>query len=315
MLKPQVQQFLHALAAAGRKPPHEGTPAEARASASARCAMIGPGVPVARVEQLSIPTASGAIEARLFVPDGRLQSLILYFHGGGWVTGALDDCDALSRQIARESRSAVLAVDYRLAPEHPFPTAVDDAYAAFEWGAAHRAGLLGGELPLVLLGDSAGGNLAAVTALRARDWHGPDIALQILVYPITDADFETASYREFAEGPYLARETMKWFWDQYLPDASLRSLVAAAPLRAARFDGLPPAVVLTAELDPLRDDGEAYAVALKQGGVRVSFHRFEGTVHGFFSMLNVLDDALEAIRLIAGEMDRLFASRAEARNA
>jgi acetyl esterase len=271
---------------------------------------------MARVADHVITGGTDRIGARLFVPPGAdLLSLIVYFHGGGWVIGGLDDFDALSRQIALECRSAVLLVDYRLAPEHRFPAAVDDAYAAFEWAAQNRASLLGGELPLVLLGDSAGGNLAAVTALRARDWGGPQIALQALVYPVTSASFETASYREFADGPFLTRESMKWFWNHYVPDADDRRLVAASPLRAARFDGLPPAIVMTAELDPLRDEGEAYAVALKQGGVPVTFRRFDGTIHSFFTMLKILDDSLEAIRYLAAEMERILAHRGEARAA
>jgi acetyl esterase len=319
MLKPQVQQYLDQLAAAGRKPPHEGTPEEAREGAAARRKIIGPGVAVARVEDLSIPIANEpktkSIKARLFAPEGELRALILYFHGGGWVIGTLEDSDAVCRQLAHETRSAVIAVDYRLAPEHRFPAAADDAYTALEWAAAHHQKLLGRQLPLVLMGESAGGNLAAVTTLRARDWNGPAIALQVLVYPVTDANFETSSYREFADGPFLTRDSMKWFWDQYLPDTDMRSLVAASPLRAARFDGLPPAIVLTAEVDPLRDEGESYAVALKQGGVKVSFRRFDGTIHSFFGMLNILDDALEAIRFIAAEMERLVAHSTAARAA
>jgi acetyl esterase len=312
LLKPQVRQYLEGLAAAGRRPPQEGTPEEAREGAAARRKLVGAGVPVARAEDLGIPVGHDAIGARLYVPEGvqasELRALILYFHGGGWVIGTLDDNDAVCRQLAHEARSAVLAVDYRLAPEHRFPAAVDDAYAALEFAAAEQRRLLGRELPIVLMGESAGGNLAAVTALRARDWSGPAVALQVLVYPVTDANFETGSYREFADGPFLTRDSMKWFWDQYVPDPDLRRLVAASPLRAARFDGLPPAIVITAEIDPLRDDGEAYAVALKQGGVKVCFRRFDGTIHSFFGLLNILDDALEAIRFVAAEMERFLAS-------
>jgi acetyl esterase len=303
-LKPQVQTFLDMLQASGRKPPHLSTPAESRAAAVARRALMGTGPELKQVEDKDIPAPHGTVKARLFVPEGELLSLILYFHGGGWVIGALDDFDAMARQLAIEAQSAVLLVDYRLAPENRFPAAAEDAWAALEWSSANLAQLVGAPLPIVMAGDSAGGNLAAGATLRARDAGGPGVALQVLIYPVTDTNFETASYHKYADGPFLTRDSMIWFWDQYAPDHTVRGNPLASPLRARSFRGLPPAVILTAEYDPLTDEVAAYADALRKADVHVTHRHFAGTIHGFFTMFRILDDSLDAVRFVGGAVRR-----------
>jgi acetyl esterase len=315
-LKPDVVKFLDALKAMGRKPPIEGTPEESRQASKARRAIVGPGVAVARVENISIPTPSGAIRARFFVPAGELRSLIVYIHGGGWVIGELDDFDAFARELATQAKAAVLLVEYRLAPEKQFPTQVEDCWAALQWAAQQAPKLLGRTLPLVVAGDSAGGNLATVCALRARDRAQdrttPRIDLQVLVYPVTDADFDTPSYNTYEDGPFLTRETMKWFWNHYLPDAKARQNPEASPLRAPSLAGLPPALVLYAEYDPLRSEVEAYAEAMKRAGVTVTMRRFDGTIHSFFTMFRILDDSISGIAAVANEIKKRFGGKSAA---
>jgi acetyl esterase len=212
----------------------------------------------------AIPTASGAA--------------LVYFHGGGWVLGSVITAHGVCAALAHESRYTVVSVDYRLAPEHPFPAAVEDAWAATTWVHKHGAEL-GAPGPLAVGGDSAGGNLAAVMALRARD-RGLPLAFQLLVYPVMDADLDTTSYPENAQGYWLTRAGMAWFWDQYLPDGD-RFHPDASPLRAEDVSGTPPALVITAEYDPLRDEGEAYARRLEEAGVPVTLSRYDGLIHAF----------------------------------
>jgi acetyl esterase len=216
----------------------------------------------------------------------------VYYHGGGWVIGSVDDWDAVCRALAVAAGARVVSVEYRLAPEHRFPAAADDAYDALVW----VAGNLAAGTPLVVAGDSAGGNLAAVTALRARDEHGPELALQILVYPVADHDFTTASYEQYADaGLILNRQEMVWFWDHYVPDPAERSHPYASPLRAEDLSGLPPAHVVIAEYDPLRDEGLAYAARLEAAGVPVTVKRYDDQIHAFFALVNVMDDASHAV--------------------
>ncbi len=280
-----TRTFLEQMAAAGGKPLHEGTPAEARALGPAIAAMAGPGPEMARIEQHQVPVAGGTIPVRVLVPFEHPRGVIVFYHGGGWVIGSIDEYDTLGRKLAERTSCAVAMVGYRLAPEHRYPVAVDDSYAALEWVAKRIGEIAGREVPLVVAGDSAGGNLAAVMALRARDQGGPKISLQVLVYPVTDADFSRPSYVDPANALLLTREGMVWFWDHYVPDASRRAEPDASPLRAASLAGLPPAVVLTAEHDVLCDEGEAYAKRLAEAGVAVDQKRYAGQTHGFFSML------------------------------
>lgn len=278
--------FLQQLAAAGGKPLHECTPEEARALGSALADLAGPAPEMARVEEHLVEAADGVVPVRVLVPLEPARGVIVYYHGGGWVLGTINEYDTMARKLAERTSCAVVLVEYRLAPEHRYPTAVDDSYAALEWTGRRLSSIAGREdVPLIVAGDSAGGNLAAVMALRARDRGGPPIALQVLIYPVTDADFDRSSYTDAENQLLLTREAMIWFWDHYLPDASRRIEPDASPLRAFDVGGLPQAVVLTAEHDVLRDEGEAYAERLAAAGVPVDFKRYAGQMHGFFTML------------------------------
>ncbi len=280
-----TQMLLEQMAAAGGKPLHEGTPEEARALGAGMAEMAGPGPEMGRVENHEIPVPGGAVPVRVLVPVQPARGVIVYYHGGGWVIGAIDEFDSLARKLAERTSCAVVLVDYRLAPEHRYPTAVDDSYAALQWVAANVTDFVGKDVPLFVAGDSAGGNLAAVVAQRARDRGGPSIDLQILIYPVTDADFERPSYTDAENQLLLTKEGMVWFWDHYAPDVNSRSEADASPLRAADLSGLPPAVILTAEHDVLRDEGEEYARRLEQAGVAVNFKRYAGQTHAFFTLL------------------------------
>ena len=282
-----TKRILEELAASGAKPLHESTPEEARELSASLAAMAGPAPRMARAEDPTVTAADGhAVPIRVLVPPQGARGVIVYFHGGGWVIGSIDEYDTLARKLAERTSCAVVLVDYRLAPEHRYPTAVDDSYAALEWVAAHVADIAGrADVPLIVAGDSAGGNLAAVMAQRARDRGGPDIALQVLVYPVTDADFDRPSYLDPDNQLLLTHEAMVWFWDHYVPDAAQRHQPDASPLRAESLAGLPPAVVLTAEHDVLRDEGEDYAERLREAGVAVDARRHEGQTHGFFTIL------------------------------
>ncbi|WP_028062398.1 alpha/beta hydrolase [Solirubrobacter soli] len=227
------------------------------------------------------------------VPHGESRALIVFFHGGGWVAGAPGEIETLGQVLADRARCTVVLPGYRLAPEHPFPAAVEDAVAAVRWAAERAAGL-----PLIVAGDSAGGNLAAVVAQRTD---GPAIALQVLIEPVTDTDTETASYLDPENQLVVTRELMQWFLGHYAPDPTL------APLRAPNLAGAPPAVVLTAEHDVLRDEGEAYVARLREAGVDVSHKRFEGQMHGFFGMIGVLPGSAAGLEYVVDAIDRYCA--------
>jgi acetyl esterase len=281
-----TRAILDQLATAGGKPLHEGTPEEARALGKAFAELAGPAPAMARADDHDVPVPGGVIPVRVLVPTQVARGVIVYFHGGGWVIGSVDEFDTMARKLAERTSCAVVLVDYRLAPEHRYPTAVDDSYAALEWTAARLTEITGrDDVPLIVAGDSAGGNLAAVMALRARDAGGPRIALQVLIYPVTDADFDRPSYVDPENQLILTRDAMVWFWDHYAPGADRRAEPDASPLRAGDLAGLPPAVVMTAEYDVLRDEGEAYADRLKDAGVPVEFKRHAGQMHGFFTFL------------------------------
>lgn len=239
-----------------------------------------------RVESREIPGPGGPLPIRIYRPDGPGPfGALVSCHGGGWVTGKLDSDEHKNHQLARLSGCAIVSVGYRLAPEHPFPAGAEDAYAATAWVAANAAalGLDAGRLGVG--GSSSGGNLAAAVTLMARDRGGPALAFQLLVYPVCDADFERVSYRENGEGKVVSREQMQWFWDQYAPAPIDRGNAYLAPLRAPSLVGLPPALILTAEYDPLRDEGETYAQRLRSAGVAATSIRYDGCVHGFIALL------------------------------
>ncbi len=228
------------------------------------------------------------------VPAGK--GALVYFHGGGWVLGDLDSHDAICRRLSGGAGVTVIAVDYRLAPETPFPGPLQDCYVATRW-VAHNAEELGIDPQCIAVGgDSAGGNLAAAVALLARNEAWPTIRFQLLIYPVTDARFDTASYRDNASGYLLTRDSMMWFWDHYVPNIEDRAQALVSPLRADSHTGLPAALVLTAEYDPLRDEGEAYANALESAGVPVQHTRYSGLIHGFFGMYETVPASRPAIR-------------------
>ena len=254
---------------------------------------------VAKVENRTVPGAAGPIPVRVYTPrvsgkPGPLPGLV-FFHGGGFVLCNLDTHDGICRAIANAAGCVVVSVDYRLAPEHPYPAAPDDCYAATQWVAKNGAELDIDVSRLAIGGDSAGGNLTAVTALIARDRGGPPLRFQLLIYPVTDCTFDTASYRENAEGYFLTTGMMRWFWDKYLANPKQGGEGYASPLRAVNVANLPPGLCITAGYDPLRDEGEAYAARLREAGVDVRTSRYAGMFHGFLSMTAQLDKAREAV--------------------
>jgi acetyl esterase len=228
----------------------------------------------------------------------------VYYHGGGWVIGNIDEYDNLGRRLANRLGAAVVLVNYRKAPEHPYPVAAQDSWAALQWAAAHMGEIAGGEVPLIVMGDSAGGNLSAVMAQRARREGGPQLARQVLIYPVTDADLDNDTYTDPENQLLLTRESMVWFWDHYAPDPASRRNPDASPLQAADADlaGLAPAVVLTAEHDVLRAEGEAYADRLRAAGVPTQARRFPGQMHGFFSMVGVLPGSAAGLDYVAEQL-------------
>ena len=261
--------------------------------------MLSAGTYVTPVESTTDCDLAG-VPCRVYRPDDGpdLLPVLVWFHGGGWVLGGLDTADATARALARASGHVVVSVGYRLAPEHPFPAALDDAWSVTSWLAAGGATTLNGDVTrLSVGGDSAGGNLAAVCALRARD-AGVTLSRQVLVYPVTDLAHESASYSENGEGCLLTADTMRWFISQYAPEAR-RTEWQVSPLRAPRLDGVAPAYVLTAGFDPLRDEGDAYAVRLRDAGVTVEHDQVVGAIHAFLELSAVTPLAAQAIDRIA----------------
>ncbi|PYM22860.1 MAG: acetyl hydrolase [Candidatus Rokuibacteriota bacterium] len=263
---------------------------------------------IGMVRDLTADGPLGPIPLRVYRPAGVPAStplaVLVFFHGGGWVIGDLETHDVLCRQLTAGSGVSVVSVDYRLAPEHKFPAAVDDAWAATRWVVAHAGELAVDASRLAVGGDSAGGNLAAVVALLARDKGAPAIAVQVLIYPVTDLVGETRSYRDFAEGYLLTREGMRWFIAHYLTAEAEAADWRASPIRAQSLAGLPAALIVTAGFDPLRDEGEAYAERLRDAGVRVDSVCYGGMIHGFVPMGRLLDTAGRAISLIAGSLSQ-----------
>ena len=278
-------RFLKQLAEGGGKPLHESTPDEARVYLSELAELAGPAPEMQRVEDRTIDGPDARAILRILVPVENPIGVLVYYHGGGWVLGSIDDYDTVARKLAERTSCAVVLVEYRLAPEHRYPAAVDDSYAALEWVGQHVKYIAGREVPLIVVGDSAGGNLAAVMAIRARDRNGPSIALQVLIYPATDSKFDRPSYVDPENQLLLTRDGVIWFWDHYVPDPSRRAEPDASPLQTENLSGLPPAVILTAEHDVLRDEGEAYAARLQEANVKTDLHRYASQMHGFFTLL------------------------------
>ena len=308
---PQIQQVIDALAASEFGPVHGLTPTQAREQYErmVQARGIAP-APVGAVVDRANEGADGDLPVRIYRPDadaGDLPALI-YYHGGGHVIGNLDTHDAVARNLCNGAGCVVVSVDYRLAPEHKFPAAAEDAFAAVQWCAAHGPEIGIDSRRMAVGGDSAGGNLAAVAALMARDAGGPAIRLQVLVYPVTDYACDTQSYRTYADGyGMLDARSMRWFRDHYLGGEADRLDWRAAPLRAADLSGLPPALVLTAQCDVLHDEGEAYARRLQSAGVEVDHRDCEGMIHGFFTMAPMVDGAVRAQALVCDAMTHAFA--------
>ena len=255
-----------------------------------------PPAPVTEVVERTVPGPAGEIPIRIYVPGGAAPfPVVTYFHGGGFVLGSLDTHDRICRRLCRASETLVVSVDYRLAPEHRFPAALDDCMAVTAWLADHAGDLRGDRDRIAVAGDSAGGNFAAAVALASRADDGPGLAAQVLLYPVIDAACATPSFVQNAEGYLLSASAMRWFWAEYLgPDGDPDSGYVSV-LRAPDLSGLPPALVITAEFDPLRDEGEAYAEHLRAAGNDVTVHRYDGMIHGFAGMDDVVDEADAAI--------------------
>jgi len=307
-LHPKVQALLTAQRLSGAPPMHALTPEQARADMRAQVpAVSGTLAAVARVDDRTVPGAAATLPVRIYTPQGTGPFPgIVYFHGGGFVIGDLETHDPLCRQISARTGAVVCAVDYRRAPEHPFPAAADDALAAARWFMAHAADAGVDRDRLFVMGDSAGGTLATVTALAVRDQLGPHLRGQILVYPITDhVDAGAASYTEFADGYGLTRDGMRWFLRHYAANPHDATDPRVCPVRMPTLRGLPPAFVVTAEYDVLRDEGERYAERLREDGVDVTFERAAGLHHGFIRLFGLLEEPGQWLDRIAAWMRRV----------
>ena len=304
--------FLAQLAGMGGPGLHEMEPEEARLVGGQISQAFPPGPDMASVREESVAGADGAaFRVRVLSPSDHPRAVIVYYHGGGWVLGDIDQYDTLGRQLAALTGAAVILVDYRKAPEHRYPAAAHDAWEALNWADKNMAAIAGQRVPIIVAGDSAGGNLAAVVAQRAKAESGPAISLQILVYPVTDAAMDTASYADPDNQLLLNAPLMEWFWDHYVPDKDDRLAPDASPARAADLSNLPPALVVTAEYDVLRDEAEAYGEALRDAGVPVTMKRFERQMHNFFAMPGLLPAAATALEYVGQQIDRHLSKTSE----
>jgi acetyl esterase len=304
-LDPQAREVMNYLTGLDLPEIDRISPSEARREYRDTRAALRPLAPdLFEVRDLVAEGSAGAISLRLYRPDEGVLPALVYFHGGGWVVGDLETHDVVCRQIALQARAVVIAVDYRLAPEHPFPAAVEDAWSATTWVAAHAAELGIDAKRLAVGGDSAGGGLAAVVALMARDSRKLRLTLQVLVYPVTDLRAESASYSNYAEGYFLTRAAMQWYIAQYAPTPLAIEDWRASPLRAPWVHGVAPALIIAAELDPLCDEGEAYARRLQGARVPVEYQRLDGMIHGFLTMGGRIDAANRAVSIIANALKR-----------
>jgi acetyl esterase len=262
--------------------------------------------PVAQIHDFVIPGEAGDIACRLYRAEGETLPAVVYFFGGGWSLGTLDTSDAVCRMITNRAKCASIAVSYRLAPEHKFPAAVEDCYRGTAWVAEHAEELGIDPGRIAVAGDSSGGNLAAAVTLLARERGNPTLIHQLLVYPNTDAAANTASMRDITDEHFFNINAIKWYWGMYLGSPEDGNNPLASPLRAADLSGLPPATVITAELDPLRDESEFYAKKLAEAGVPAEIIRYDGMMHGFFTMVGILDTATEAVATAASRLAFAF---------
>jgi acetyl esterase len=310
-LDPQVKDFLDRLAAAKLPPIQEQTIAEARAQMDLSTRFLGQPPRVAKVRDRMLPGPGGSLRARIITPagvdPGPLAALV-YFHGGGWVLGNLDSHEGICRALANAAGVIVVSIDYRLAPEHRFPAAAEDACFATTWVAEHAEEIGADPGKIAVAGDSAGGNLAAVGCLMSRDRGKPMPKFQVLLYPITDYNVQNSSYSEYAEGFFLSRAEMEWYWDQYVEQPRMRSNPYVSPCRADDLGGLPPALVITAEYDVLRDEGEQYARLLQNAKVPVTLSRYDGLIHGFVRRYPFFDRGRQAIEEISRDLQTALSS-------
>lgn len=305
-LDPQVQALLDQMAAQGLPPMSQLQPQEARAAMANLAALGRYPDERAETEDKTIPGPGGDIPLRIYRPNAdQPLPILVYFHGGGWVIGNIESHDTTCQQLATLVPAVVVSVDYRLAPEHRYPAAVEDCVAATAWAHEHASELGADPSRLAVGGDSAGGNLAAVVSLKARDAGGPPICFQLLIYPATDLTRSSASHVENGEGYLLTTDSMDWFLDHYVPEADRKS-PDASPLFADTLAGLPPALVITAEFDPLRDEGEAYAERLRESGVEAKASRYDGMIHAFYGMDLLLPQATRALEESAAALRQAF---------
>lgn len=311
-LDPQMKLLLDAINAPGAFFLRAETPEQARAKLQALFESDTTPLPeIYRTEDRRIPGPAGEIPIRIYTPAAQPSlGILVYIHGGGWVLGDLDGYDRTCRKLANAAGCLVIALQYRLAPEHKFPAGVEDCYAAVKW-VADNAESLGGHVDRVAVGgDSAGGNLSAAVAMMARDRGGPAIRFQLLVYPVTDAALDTPSQKEFAfDGFVLSRTDMEWFWNHYLDSPADKHNPYASPLRAKNFANLPTALIITASHDPLRDEGERFGQKLMSAGNKVTCTRYDGVIHAFFSFSDALDQGKKAVAQATEALRQAFASQ------
>jgi len=305
---PQVQAVLEAMAASGAQPFYTQPVGYAREAVLALPTMGGEPEPVASAEDRTIPGPQGAIPVRIYTPEGTGPfPVLVFFHGGGWVAGSIDTHDRVCRSLTKSAECVTVAVDYRLAPEYKFPAALEDCYAATQWVADNSAAINVDSARIAVGGDSSGGNLAAAVALMARDRGGPKLVYQLLLYPVTDYyEPGTASYQEYAEGYFITRNDMIWCWNHYLSSAEDSGGTYASPLQAENLSGLPPAMVITAEFDPMRDEGEMYVARLKEAGVPVTHTRYQGMIHAFVNFAGIVDLAKRALAEVSAGLRAAF---------
>ena len=304
-LHPAIRAMLDRAQQAGIPALSAGTPADARAMMETARVALGEGVAAGSSTELTIPTRGGDITGTLLLPEGRPAGLVVYLHGGGWVVGSARDFDVLARSLVAQSGCALLLPDYRLAPEHPFPAALHDVDDVLVWAWAERARILGHAGPLVVAGDSAGGNLATVAARTVRDQ--VTLAGQVLIYPVTDTDLSTGSYTAYGDALVLTRADMRWFLNHYAAPEHWAD-PRIAPLRAPDLAGLPPATVVLAECDVLHDEGAAYASRLSAMGVAVTVRVYPGVTHGFIRLHGAVDTAARAVADVAADLRRFCAT-------
>lgn len=306
-LDPQAKGFLDQIASAGAPGLSELPVDEARQAIRGLFATEAP-ESVFRVEDRTVPTVNGRVPVRIYIPEGKGPfPVLMFFHGGGWVIGDIETHDPTCRAMSNAAKCITVSVDYRLAPEHKFPAGVDDCYEATKWTVLNIAAYGGDATKIAVGGDSAGGNLAAAVALMAGDRGAPSLAFQLLIYPVTNNAFDTESCKQNGKDYLLTVDSMQWFWDHYLENAEDGKHQYASPLQAKYVNSPPPALVITAEFDPLRDEGEAYAEKLKQAGCHVTTTRYDGMIHGFFSMF-AFDACRKAIDQAGSALKAAFAN-------